>query len=60
MVYSNHVSTAVKTGATSTATAPNVDDDLPFNNEEISYYPGWCAFYWLTRGKLILKVDIDC
>jgi hypothetical protein len=32
-------------------------DDIPRNNENINFYPNWGAFYWVTYGKLILKVD---
>ena len=60
MVYSNFKSTAV-VGPRVTNGGTASDNDLPqYGNEEISYYPGWCAFYWLTRSNLILKVDNTC
>lgn len=31
--------------------------DIPTNNEEINWYPKWSAFYWMTRGRLVLKID---
>ena len=31
--------------------------DVPTINEEINWYPKWGAFYWMTRGRLVLKID---
>jgi hypothetical protein len=31
--------------------------DIPTKNEEINWYPKWGAFYWMTRGRLVLKID---
>ena len=32
-------------------------NDVPILNEEINWYPKWGAFYWMTRGRLVLKID---
>jgi len=31
--------------------------DVPTIHEEINWYPKWGAFYWMTRGRLVLKID---
>lgn len=32
--------------------------DVIYSNEKVYWYPYWGAFYWMSRGHLILKVDM--
>jgi len=32
-------------------------NDIPQYNERINFYPYWGAFYWVTKGYLVLKQD---
>lgn len=38
-------------------TSTITDEDFPSDNQEINWYPYWNSFYWVTRGRLVLKVD---
>jgi hypothetical protein len=41
---------------TFTATA-SVVVDVVRNEERVFWYPYWGAFYWVSYGRLILKID---
>ena len=49
ITFSNHVRTYELVNDLAT--------DIPLKNEEINWIPEWKAFYWLTQGRLVIKID---
>jgi hypothetical protein len=43
---------------TFTATSSGVKDVVR-NEEKVFWYPYWGAFYWITYGRLTLKIDLS-
>lgn len=43
---------------TFTVTTSSAITDVIRNGEKVFWYPYWGAFYWVSYGKLILKIDL--
>jgi hypothetical protein len=43
---------------TKTTAVGTLVTDVVRNGEKVFWYPYWGAFYWVTYGKLVLKIDL--